>query len=601
MNRRTYNSTPIEDAAFLQRAVSQARCLLWQATVLELPCDRNHNPLQPSFNEELDTYLHWNLRLIAPHAVLEWLPFPFTEEQPLQEAFLHARCPEEQYQCEIKAIQALRDEVPRYHQEYTIQLENGSVRWLNEDVTVQCLVPGCWNLVGVCTDITDRKEIEARLAYQAQHDPLTGLANRRQLMETIEKLLAKPHGHTCLFFVDLDNFKLINDNFGHHSGDQVLIATAERLRREVGLQGVIARLGGDEFTVLLPDVPSSAHVNSLAERLTRALNAPLVIQERPLLLSASIGVALGEPGSTSDLLRNANTAMHHAKGLGKAGYLFFDPIMDQDSRERFELEAALRRALRDGEIKPYYQPILSLKTGAVVAVEALARWQTSEGTYLPPGRFIPIAEETGLIIPLGAALLRAACCDAVRWRGVLANRSIHVNVNVSERQFREEDFVPMVRQTLQETGLPPTALTLELTESILLSDIESGIARLHELEELGVRLSLDDFGTGYCSLSYLSRLPVKALKVDRSFVSALSHADPKLVTQNEAIIRTILALAQTLELSVTAEGIEEVSQQKRLTALGASFGQGYLFARPMPAHELSRYLAAEATPQQKAA
>ena len=420
-------------------------------------------------------------------------------------------------------------------------------------------------------------------------------------METIEKLLAQPHGHTCLFFVDLDNFKLINDNFGHHSGDQVLIATAERLRREVGQQGVIARLGGDEFTVLLPNAPSSAQVNNLAERLTRALNAPLVIQDRPLLLSASIGVALGEPGSTSDLLRNANTAMHHAKGLGKAGYLFFDPIMDQDSRERFELEAALRRALRDGEIKPYYQPILSLKTGAVVAVEALARWQTSEGTYLPPGRFIPIAEETGLIIPLGAALLRAACHDAVQWRGVLGNRHLQVNVNVSERQFREADFVPMVRETLRETGLPPGALTLELTESILLSDIESGIARLHALEELGVRLSLDDFGTGYCSLSYLSRLPVKALKVDRSFVSALSHADPKFVTQNEAIIRTILALAQTLELSVTAEGIEEVSQQERLTALGASFGQGYLFARPMPAHELSRFLAAEATPQQKAA
>ena len=601
MNRRLHSSNPLEEAAFLQRAISQARCLLWQATVLELPYDRSIAPSQPRFSEENDTYLHWGLHLIAPQAVLEWLPFPHQDDQPLDAAFLEARSREERYQCERNAIQALRDDIPRYQQEYTIQLADGSSRWLNEDVTIQKLVSGCWNLVGVCTDITDRKVVEAKLAHQAQHDPLTGLANRRQLIDAIEKLKKQKTRQSCLFFVDLDNFKLINDNFGHHCGDQVLIATAERLQRVVGSQGLIARLGGDEFTILLSPTPPPDTLRHLAEQLTRVLNAPLTIHERPLLLSASIGIAKSDPTCSLDLLRSANTAMHCAKGLGKAGYLFFDPAMDKDSRERFELETSLRRALRDNEIQPYYQPILSLKSGGVVAVEALARWQTSEGTYLPPGRFIPVAEETGLIIPLGAALLRAACSDAVRWRGALTNRQLQVNVNVSERQFRETDFVPMVQETLQETGLPPAALTLELTESILLSDFESGIARLHELEALGVRLSLDDFGTGYCSLAYLSRLPVKALKVDRCFVQALSHLDPKMVAQNEAIIRTILALAQTLEMSVTAEGIEEVGQRERLTALGASFGQGYFFARPMPAHDLTAYLTSSSEALQNAA
>jgi diguanylate cyclase (GGDEF)-like protein len=597
MNRRNYSSTPLEDAAFLQQAISQARCLLWQATVLELPADPSVVPAAPLFNADMGTCLHWNLRLIAPHAALSWLPFAFTEDQSLESAFIHACSPEERYQREANAIQALQSDVPRFQQEYQIKLDDGSVRWLNEDVSVEQLIPGCWNLVGVCTDITERKAIEGQLAHQAKHDPLTGLANRRQLMESLERLQQKQHNHACLFFIDLDNFKLINDNFGHLTGDQVLSATATRLRTVMGSQGLIARLGGDEFTILISHLTCPDAIHHLAAQLTRALNTPITIQDRPLLLAASIGVALGEHSSPANLLRNANTAMHHAKGIGKAGYLFFDPIMDLDARERFELEAALRRALRAEEIQPYYQPILSLETGAVVAVEALARWQTKEGNYLPPDRFIPIAEETGLIIPLGAALLRAACTDAVHWRGALANRSLHVNVNVSERQFREADFVPMVRQTLQETGLPPSALTLELTESILLSDIEGGIARLHELEALGIRLTLDDFGTGYCSLAYLSRLPVKALKIDRGFVTALSHTDGKMVAQNEAIIRTILALADTLGLSVTAEGIEEVSQQERLQSLGADFGQGYLFARPMPAHELTRYLRAKTTPQ----
>ncbi len=585
----------------MQQAVAQAHCLLWQATVLELPTDPSIVPTPPLFDADTGTCLHWDLRLIAPHAVLSWLPFSFTEDQSLESAFLDACSQDERYQRDTNTVQALREGLPRFQQEYRIQLYDGNTRWLNEDITVEELVPGCWNLVGVCTDITERKAIEGQLAHQAKHDPLTGLANRRQLMERLEQLQQKQHKNACLFFIDLDNFKLINDNFGHLMGDQVLSATAARLRTVMGSQGLIARLGGDEFTILISHLDCPDAIHRLAEQLTRILNTPLSLRGRPILLAASIGVALGEHSPPIDLLRNANTAMHHAKGIGKAGYLFFDPIMDQDARERFELEAALRRALRAEEIQPYYQPILSLETGEVVAVEALARWQTKEGNYLPPNRFIPIAEETGLIIPLGAALLRAACTDAVHWRGALANRSLHVNVNVSERQFREADFIPMVKATLQETGLPPTALTLELTESILLSDIESGIARLHELEALGVRLTLDDFGTGYCSLAYLSRLPVKALKIDRSFVSALSHADPKPVTQNEAIIRTIIALADTLGLSVTAEGIEDVSQQERLHTLGADYGQGYLFARPMPAHELTRYLKSELESHQQAA
>ena len=292
-----------------------------------------------------------------------------------------------------------------------------------------------------------------------------------------------------------------------------------------------------------------------------------------------------------DLLSCANTAMHHAKSQGKACYAVFDSQMDNAARERFELEVALRRAVVSGEIHPHYQPIQVLRTGEVVALEALARWQRPDGSFTPPSSFIPVAEETGLILPLGAALLHAACTQGARWRRDLPHPRLHINVNVSERQLHQHDFVSLVQAALRESGLPATALTLELTESILLENTELCFEKLEELKAGGVQLALDDFGTGYSSLAYLSRLPVHAIKIDRSFVSALTHSDPKALAQNDAIIRTILALAQILQLEVTAEGIEELAQKQRLIALGARFAQGYLFCTPLPAQAIPHVLA----------
>lgn len=562
----------------LQHMIQSAPCLLWHAWI-------EQRSLPVGDAEKFD----WDINLLSEKAAHTWLPVVETRGVGDSDAISYSVLDEDCHAAEICSSEALLGGKPGYQQEFRVRLEDGSLRWIREDVHLEQVAPKRWYAVGINVDITESKESEARLEHQACHDSLTGLANRRHLQERMQTL-SLHHQVPAMLFLDLDNFKLINDNFGHLVGDQVLSTVARRLQQEVGGQAILARLGGDEFTVMLPHISNLQGVVELAERIHLALSAPMVIQERSLLLSASMGIAYTQSGQHQDLLRNANTALHHAKAQGKARYAFFDPQMDEQARERFELEHALRQAIQEGKVVPHYQPILSLQSGAVVAVEALARWQQSDGSYLPPSRFIPIAEETGLIVPLGVVLLRTACTQMAGWRYQHPHLRLHINVNVSERQFRQPDFVAMVQATLQETGLPAGALALELTESILLRDTEGCMDKLQELDALGVRLALDDFGTGYSSLSYLSRLPVHALKVDKSFVSALTSSDSRVSAQNEEIVRAILALAQALELEVTAEGIEQPAQLACLKALGADYGQGYLFAHPIPAEALTRFL-----------
>lgn len=583
----------------LDRVLSSSHCILWHAWIEYLPIAKD-NPrvleeAQGQGTLESGHYFAWDIQLVAEEMVRTWLPVPSEPGQAYSDALYLAIEREDRLASDRKSTHALQSGLSGYTQELRLRTLSGELRWLQEDVQLKPLGGNRWYAAGINTDITERKESESRLVHQANHDHLTGLANRRYLLDALKRL----GGHTAaLLFIDIDNFKLINDNFGHLFGDQVLVGMAERLRSSVAGRGLLCRLGGDEFTILLPYVAAPQEALALAQRITERLRQPLTITGSALVLSGSIGIAFGSAVQPEDLLRNANTAMHHAKSQGKAHYCFFDPQMDIEARERFELERALRQAIAAGEIVPHYQPILELGTGEIVAIEALARWQTKEGGYLSPARFIPIAEETGLILPLGAQLLRQACRDMARWRAESAGSSlpVSVNVNVSERQFHDPQFVSLVTQTLQETGLPPTALTLELTESILLQDTDGCLSKLQELDTLGVHLALDDFGTGYSSLSYLSRLPVHALKIDRSFVSALTDSDPKAQAQSEEIIRAIIALAQALGLKVTAEGIEQQNQCLRLQLLGAHYGQGYLFTPPVPAATLTNYLTQKTAP-----
>ncbi|MBB6050925.1 putative bifunctional diguanylate cyclase/phosphodiesterase [Armatimonas rosea] len=588
--------TSTQERQFLQRAIEDARCLLWQATVREWPWDETIAPDAIRLSPEKDTVLHWSLRVIAPDAVRRWLPLPNNQNEAFQDTLYFARSESERRRGDQLAMEAIRDNLSHYSQEFSLSLPDKTVVWLSETVTVERLTDDTWHLVGIATDITQRKESELQLAHQANHDPLTGLANRRHLLDTIAQLTPHKECQAALLFLDLDNFKHINDSLGHVFGDSVLVALAERLQEVVPESGLLARLGGDEFTVLLPEICDTDQVDLLARRLLTSLEAPLAVGERMLTLSGSIGVALTDLPDAEELLRKADTAMYHAKNTGKGRWAQFDTSMDERVMRRFEIESALRRAIQNQEISLSFQPIVSLRTGELHSFEALARWQLPSGSFIPPSSFIPLAEETGLIIPLGAMILQQACEQGRKLRDAFPMIPIRMNVNISEKQFQLPYFVDQVTRVLRETGFPAPALCLELTESVLLGDSEGCAKKIRALEKLGIQLTLDDFGTGYSSLSYLSQLPVQGLKIDAHFIQGLTSSSREKVAQNVAIIRAILGLAYTFELSVTAEGIEDEEQRRRVESLGVTFGQGYLFARPLSYTDVEAYLEEHALP-----
>jgi diguanylate cyclase (GGDEF)-like protein len=578
----------IESEDALHHVLRQAKCLLWQATIEELPRPESLNPATLYFDEPKNTYLHWDIQFVHPKSVEVWLPLERSGDTSFQEAFHTARLPEDHRECDQSAVTAFRSGVTHYEQEFRVRLQSGETRWLSESVSIIKTGEGRWEAVGVCTDATNLKTIERQLSHEALHDPLTGLANRRQLIEALGALSENARSQPALLFLDLDDFKRLNDSFGHHFGDLVLVAFAERLGALAPAGSLPARLGGDEFTLLLPQAPRRPQLQALARQLSIALSEPLILDGQRVALSASIGVARGSARNAAALLRQADTAMHYVKAQGKADCALFYPQMEAETQRRYDRELGLRRAVQQGEIVPHYQPIRSLHSEETVAIEALARWERGP---CPPAEFIPLAEELGLIVPLGESILRRACQDVVRWRQ--RHPALCVNVNVSGRQFHQSNFVERVSAVLSETGLPPKALILELTESILLTDTDGCLSKLQALHSLGVQLCLDDFGTGYSSLSYLSRFPVGSLKIDRSFVHALTNATPQVRQQNEAIVRTIVALAKTLSLSVTAEGIETPEQERQIRRLGADLGQGYLFAHPLSAAVCESYLNAQ--------
>ncbi len=461
-----------------------------------------------------------------------------------------------------------------------------------EIVGVQLLEnPDVDGIVLTIRDVTGRRTLEEQLRHQAFHDALTGLSNRALFLDRVEHALARirriDSPVPAVAFVDLDDFKLVNDSLGHGAGDELLRAVADRLRASLRSGDTPARLGGDEFAVLLEDAPDAMAVVEVAERILDSLRTPIVVEGREVYVRASIGIATrrGPDTTPEELLRNADLAMYTAKANGKGCIEMFEPSMHHRAVDRQAIRGDLERALERDEIDVAYQPIVRLDSGEVWAFEALARWTHPERGVVPPSEFVPIAEDTGLIVPLGQLVLERACRQLSVWLGADPTAAWQMSVNLSARQLLAPDLVATVRAATAAAGLEPTSLILELTESVLLSDSERVLRRLHRLKELGVQIAIDDFGTGYSSLSYLQRVPFDILKIDRGFVAALRHEDPQ-----TTLVRTIMDLGRTLGRVAIAEGIEEQAELEGLLTLGCELGQGKHFGVAVDAATIERDL-----------
>ncbi len=446
-------------------------------------------------------------------------------------------------------------------------------------------------VLGINSDISSRKRAEAALEHLALHDALTGLPNRTLFRDRLEHALAQADRRgqlVAVLFLDLDNFKVINDSLGHQSGDALLVEVAQRLRLCVRGGDTVARLGGDEFTILLEVIDDEAQADLVAERIGEALRTPVRLGDRDVFVSASIGVALSDARRVEPegLLRNADIAMYRSKAAGKARHSIYDSGMQKLALERLDLETDLRHALALGQFRIQYQPILKLSDGTFTEVEALLRWERPGHGLMAPLSFIPAAEETGLIVPIGRWVIQEACRQAKIWHTAFpSDPPLVMSVNLSARQFQDPGLVGDIAQAVQSTGLDPCALKLEITESVAMHDIEASVIKLEALKALGCQLTIDDFGTGYSSLGYLKRFPVDTLKIDRSFVERIG-----VDIQDAAIVQSVVALAKTLNLSVVGEGIESRAQAAQLLALGCDGGQGFLFARPQWAEAITLLL-----------
>jgi diguanylate cyclase (GGDEF)-like protein len=447
---------------------------------------------------------------------------------------------------------------------------------------------GGW--VATHEDITERRQAEQKIAHMARHDVLTDLPNRVLLRERLTEALAN---HTdgkwlAVFYLDLDGFKNVNDTLGHQIGDELLKCVAERLRGCVRENSMVARVGGDEFAIILPNLRQIDSAAILAQRVCETIHTPCDLSGQTLLTDTSIGIAVAPDDGTEpdELLKKADMALHRAKADGRGTYRFFEPGMDASIKARRALESDLCKALVESEFVLHYQPILNLADNRISCCEALVRWQHPERGLLDPADFIPIMEEIGLIVPLGEWVLRKACADAVNWPD-----DIKVAVNLSPIQVRSAKLMPTVIGALASCGMPASRLELEIVESVMMQNTEATLTTLHQLHELGVKISMDDFGTGFSALSYLIRFPFDKLKIDRCFITDLSHDDAL------TIVRAVTAMARGLGMITTAEGVETAEQFEQVRMLGCSEVQGYYVGRPQSVEAVCR-LIAEYSPYQ---
>ncbi|MEZ5321300.1 MAG: EAL domain-containing protein [Microthrixaceae bacterium] len=442
----------------------------------------------------------------------------------------------------------------------------------------------------VLRNIGERKAFEQRLEWEARHDPLTQLANRLLLGERLDRALATagPDQHVAVVFLDLDNFRMINESLGHRRGDRLLLQTARTLEELVGNEGVVARFGADEFVVMVDRVRSEESAAELAEGLRQAVSGRVELPEVDLLMSCTAGVAIsdGADVDSASIIRDANAAVHEAKLRGRDRTEVFSSAVRQRALDRVTVESGLRGALRSSEFRLFYQPKVDLDSGRLAGAEALIRWQQPGGPLVGPDEFVPIAESSGLIVPIGEWVIREACSTLRSWTEQLGDdRPLHMAINLSGRQLARPTIATELRSLLEESGVDPTVIEFEITESVLLDDVERSIRNLGQIKDLGVRLALDDFGTGYSSLTYLRRYPIDVIKIDRSFVSGIG-SDP----ENAAIVRSVVELAQALGLSCVAEGVETAGDLAAIRALGCDVAQGYLIAKPLSDGDAMRLL-----------
>jgi len=444
-------------------------------------------------------------------------------------------------------------------------------------------------VLAVQRDVSERRTLENQLRHQVFHDSLTGVANRALFRERAEHAFARRGRNgtiVAVLLVDLDNFKDVNDTLGHEAGDHLLIGIARRLGALLRAADTVARLGGDEFAILLEDAESLAHCEMVAERILQEFSVPFVLQGREVFVGTSIGVATSDHGEALDeVLRRADMAMYTAKSRGKGSFEVFHPQMHETIAERQDLQADLFDALDRREFVLHYMPIVDLRSARITGVEALLRWNHPLRGQMEPGAFLPLAEETGFIVPLGEWVFEEACRQVALWQQLPEHGGLSVTVNIASRQFHNTDVVALVERCLRRNGLRAASLVLEARESVLMQDLDDTVSRLQQLDELGVRVAIDDFGTGFSNLNHLSRLRVHLLKIDRSFVGDVGRG-----ARDAPLVLAVLALAETLGIATVAEGVQDVDQLKALQALGCEYGQGFLFSAPREAAAIQTLL-----------
>lgn len=483
--------------------------------------------------------------------------------------------------------------VANFESEHRVRHRDGTYRWmLVRGLAVRDETGHAYRIAGSMTDITDRKRVEEQSIHDALHDNLTGLPNRTLFLERVRQALARHRRNAAASFgvvyLDLDRFKVVNESLGHIHGDDLIIAAARRLEHNLKFGDTVARLGGDEFAVLLEDVNDKNEALGVCDLLQKALSSPFTLSGKEIFATASMGAAHSSQdyGRPEDILRDAELAMYRAKELGKAQAVAFDAAMRGNTVTPLDMETDLRRAIERGEITLRYQPIVSLASGRIQGFEALSRWTHKERGEVPPADFIPLAEETGMIVELGQWVLRRACEQMMSWQERFVGPGpLEMSVNLSSRQFNQYDLVRMVTNSLEGTGMDPSLLKLEITESALMENAHLSAQMLQHLKELNIQVCVDDFGTGYSSLSYLHTFPIDTLKIDKSFVQDMGRN-----RHNLEIVRTISLLAQNLRLDVIAEGVETPEQLAQLRAIGCGYAQGYLFAPPLDVDGVERLL-----------
>lgn len=517
----------------------------------------------------------------------------YTEEEFLNADFQSMISPDDLGNTLIKINELLSGKIPTCQMEQRYINKKGETVWAWWSVSrasdAKSEQP---NLIFQIQDITDKKLVEEKLQYDATHDGLTGLPNRKFFMSRLEAALEKSkndeHLKVSILFIDLDRFKIINDSLGHLIGDELLICIADRLRDCVRPSDTVARLGGDEFTVLVEGNYDNKEVVRIAERVQEKFSIPFDLSGHEVYSSASIGIlhATENHLASEDMMRDADTAMYQAKRAGKARHEVFDEDMHKAAKETLKLETDLRRAVEKGEFTVHYQPIYSLVTGSIEGFEALARWEHSVFGNVSPAKFVPLAEEIGVIDSLGEQILRKACVQmAAIKREFASNFPLVLNVNLSCKQFAHPNLVQKIKNILDETGFPPNNLKLEITESVFFDYREKAILMLNQLREFGIEINIDDFGTGYSNLSYLMQLPISTLKIDRSFISPIEQNGT-----NVEIVQTIVMMARNLGLRVIAEGVETEAQLEQLKKLNCEGAQGHLFSKPLSYEEVQHFL-----------